>query len=183
MDTNSATKVNVAQSGTGESASIPGFGAVYKIRSRDNGGEVAMLEHPFAVGFITAPHRHTREDETSIVLEGQIGFRSDDAEVVLGPGGYITKPRGQMHAMWNAGKVPGRIVEVITPGGFENYFRELAELLAASQASVPAQAGAHTPLHNSDAFAELAEKYHITYGNPPWLNDVVTRYGLNLPTH
>jgi hypothetical protein len=31
---------------------------VYKIYSRDNGGEVAMLEHPFAVGFITAPHRH-----------------------------------------------------------------------------------------------------------------------------
>jgi quercetin dioxygenase-like cupin family protein len=183
MDANYATKVTVAQPGTGESASIPGFGAVYKIYSRDNGGEVAMVEHPFAVGFITAPHRHTREDETSIVLEGQIGFRSDDAEVVLGPGGYITKPRGQMHAMWNAGQVPGRIVEVVTPGGFESYFRELGELLAASQAGGPAQAGAHTPLHDSDAFAELAEKYHLAYGNPPWLDDVVTRYGLDRPTH
>ena len=117
MDAISAPKVNVVQPGTGDSVSIPGFGAVYKIYSRDNGGEVAMVEHPFAVGFITAPHRHSREDETSIVLEGQIGFRSDDAEVVLGPGGYITKPRGQMHAMWNAGTIPGRIVEVITPGG------------------------------------------------------------------
>ena len=85
--------------------------------------------------------------------------------------------------MWNAGKVPGRIVEVITPGGFENYFRELAELLAASQPTVPAQAGARTPLHESDAFTWLADKYHITYGNPPWLDDVVTRYGLNSPTH
>ena len=27
-------------------------------------------------------------------------------EVVLGAGGYITKPRGKLHAMWNAGKVP-----------------------------------------------------------------------------
>ena len=34
-------------------------------------------------------------------------------------------------------------------------------------------------LHDSDAFTKLAEKYHITYGNPPWLDDVVTRYGLN----
>ena len=34
-----------------------------------------------------------------------------------------------MHAMWNAGSEPGRIIEVITPGGFENYFRELGELL------------------------------------------------------
>jgi hypothetical protein len=69
------------------------------------------------------------------------------------------------------------------PGGFENYFRELGELLAAGHASVPAQAGADTPLHDSDAFTKLAEKYHITYGNPPWLDDVVTRYGLNRPTH
>jgi quercetin dioxygenase-like cupin family protein len=100
---------------------------VFKLSSRNNGGEVSIVEHPFAVGLLTAAHRHTREDEHSIVLAGEIGFRSDDSEVVLGPGGYITKPRGQMHAMWNAGSVPGRIVDVITPGGFENYFRELGE--------------------------------------------------------
>jgi hypothetical protein len=55
--------------------------------------------------------------------------------------------------MWNAGKVPGRIVEVITAGGFESYFRELGELLAASEAGVPAEPGAHMRLHESDAFA------------------------------
>lgn len=51
-----------------------------------------------AVGLLTAAHRHTREDEHSIVLAGEIGLRSDDSEVVLRPGGYITKPRGQTHA-------------------------------------------------------------------------------------
>ena len=118
---------------SGDSASIPGFGAVFKLTSRTTGGLVAIVEHPFAVGTITAAHRHIREDEHSIVIAGEIGFRSDDSEVVLGPGGYITKPRGQMHAMWNAGSEPGRIIEVITPGGgFENYFRELGELLTSS---------------------------------------------------
>jgi quercetin dioxygenase-like cupin family protein len=106
MEATYATKVNVVKPGSGESVSIPGFGAAYKIYSRGNGGEVAILEHPFAVGFITAPHRHTREDETSIVLEGQIGFRSDDAEVVLGPGGYITKPRGQRTPCGTPGRFP-----------------------------------------------------------------------------
>jgi hypothetical protein len=48
---------------------------------------------------------------------------------------------------------------------------------------VPAQPGAHVPLHESDPFAKLAEKYHMTYPNPPWLEDVVTRYGPNPPTH
>src|SRR5690349_22162224 len=123
--------VTVVQPGEGDTVDLPGFGAVFKLSSRSNGGEVAIVEHPFAVGTITPPHLHTREDEHSIVLEGEIGFRSDDSEVVLGPGGYITKPRGQMHAMWNAGDRPGRIIEVITPGGFESYFRELSDLLLA----------------------------------------------------
>jgi mannose-6-phosphate isomerase-like protein (cupin superfamily) len=66
------------------------------------------------------PHLHTREDEYSIVTEGQIGFRSGDREVVLGPGGYITKPRGELHTMWNAGPEPARMIEVISPAGFEH---------------------------------------------------------------
>ncbi|MEV6410258.1 cupin domain-containing protein [Kribbella sp. NPDC051718] len=168
-------ELSVLRPGEGESVAIPGFGAVFKLASRVPGAEVSIVEHPFAVGTITAPHRHTREDEHSIVLAGEIGFRSDDSEVVLGPGGYITKPRGQLHAMWNAGDQPGRIIEVITPGGFENYFRELSELLAepADGVQVVARPG----------FAELAEKYGLTYGEPDWLDDVVRRYGLRPPTH
>ena len=37
------------------------------------------------------------------MTEGRIGFRSNDQEVVLEAGGYIVKPRGEVHAMWNAG--------------------------------------------------------------------------------
>lgn len=55
---------------------------MYKLYSRDNGGEVAIVEHPFEVGFISAPHRHAREDEHSHVLEGEIGFRSDDWRIL-----------------------------------------------------------------------------------------------------
>ncbi|MGI8329557.1 cupin domain-containing protein [Actinomadura scrupuli] len=177
MDLNSAPAVKVVPPGGGDSVAIPGFGAVFKLYGRDTNGEVAIVEHPFAVGTISAPHRHTREDEHSIVLEGQIGFLSDADEVVLGPGGYITKPRGQMHAMWNAGTAPGRIIEVITPGGFETYFRELGELLS----SIAPTAGVN--LHETTEFVELATRYGLTYGNPDWLDDVVARYGLTPPTH
>ena len=162
--------------GDGESVTIPGFGATFKLESRD-GAPIGIVEHPFAVGTITAPHRHTREDEHSFVLAGEIGFRSDDTEVVLGPGGFITKPRGQMHAMWNAGDKPARILEVIAPGGFESYFRELGELLA-SVTPPPGRA-----LHETAEFADLASRYGLTYGNPEWLDDIVARYGLTPPTH
>ncbi|MYS21793.1 Cupin domain-containing protein [Streptomyces sp. DvalAA-14] len=162
--------VAITEPGQGTEVEIPGFGAQYKLWSRDTGGLLSVVEHPFAVGIITAPHRHTHEDEHSLVLEGEIGFRSDDSEKVLGPGGYIRKPRGEMHAMWNAGDVPGRIVEIIAPGGFETYFRDLSELMASGNAQP------------SD-FSTLSDKYGITYGRPDWLDDVVQRYGLNPPTH
>jgi quercetin dioxygenase-like cupin family protein len=170
-----AAELTVMQPGEGDSVEMAGFGAVFKLRSQTTGGLVAIVEHPFEVGLITAAHSHTNEDEHSLVLEGEIGFRSDDTEVVLGPGGYITKPRGQMHAMWNAGTERGRIVEVITPGGgFENYFRELSELLVS---------GTGADLHQTPEFSELATKYGLTYGSPDWLDDIVARYSLTSPSH
>lgn len=180
MSSTTGATVTVVQPGAGDTAEIPGFGAVFKLTGRTTGGLVSIVEHPFAVGMITAAHRHTHEDEHSIVLSGEIGFRSDDSEVVLGPGGYITKPRGQMHAMWNAGTTPGRIIEVITPGnGFENYFRELGELLASA-----GEPGPNSPaLHTTAEFIELSDKYGLTYGAPEWFDDIVTRYHLNPPTH
>src|SRR5437016_2105677 len=121
----------IVQPGAGRNFPISGFGADFKLDSLTTGGAVSMVEHPFAVGMITPPHMHSREDEYSIVLEGRIGFRSGDAEAVVEPGGYVIKPRGEMHAMWNAGDTPGRIIEIIVPGGFERYFAELSDLMAA----------------------------------------------------
>jgi quercetin dioxygenase-like cupin family protein len=98
--------------------------------SQRTGGALSIVEHPFPVGALVPPHTYTREDEFSIVTEGQIGFRSGDREAVLGPGGYITKPRGELHTMWNAGSSPARMIEVISPAGFEHFFRELADMAA-----------------------------------------------------
>ena len=123
---------------------------------------------PFEVGALVSAHLHTREDEYSIVTEGEIGFRSGDREVVLGPGGYITKPRGELHAMWNAGRVPARMIEIISPAGFELFFRDVAEL-AATGATDPAD------------FVALAESYGLQFGEPDWMPDVIARFGLTPP--
>ena len=61
--------------------------------------------------------------------------------------------------MWNAGSEPGRIVEIITPGGFENYFRELGELLVEHANDPVAKV-----LHELPEFGELADKYGLAYG-------------------
>ena len=127
--------LTVVQPGEGAVGNLGSIGVNFKLWGHDTGGDVSVVEHPFPVGALVPPHLHTREDEYSIVTQGEIGFRSGDREVVLGAGGYITKPRDEMHAMWNAGDVPARMIEIISPAGFENFFRELSELIAAGRLS------------------------------------------------
>lgn len=91
-------------------------------------GRVALVEHYLLPKALAAPlHFHTREDEFSFVLEGLVGARLGDDEVVAGAGHLIFKPRGQWHTFWNAGDVPARILEVITPGGLEQAFRLMGQ--------------------------------------------------------
>jgi uncharacterized cupin superfamily protein len=67
----------------------------------------AVVEHPIEPGRLVLPHVHQHEDEYSYVLEGTIGARVGDREVVAGPGSYLIKPRGLMHTFWNAGPGSG----------------------------------------------------------------------------
>jgi mannose-6-phosphate isomerase-like protein (cupin superfamily) len=163
-----APALTVVQPGEGRVESLGSIGVVFKLWGADTGGSVSVVEHPFAVGALVSPHLHTREDEYSIVTEGEIGFRSGDREVVLGPGGYITKPRGELHAMWNAGGTPARMIEIISPAGFECFFRDVAELAAAGPPSM-------------EEVTALAAGYGLEFGEPEWLPDVIARYGLNPP--
>jgi quercetin dioxygenase-like cupin family protein len=161
--------LKVVHPGEGRAGRLgPGVGVHFKIDGDDTGGALAVVEHPFEVGALVPPHVHTREDEISIVLEGEIGFRSEDQEVVLRPGGYIIKPRNQVHAMWNAGSTPARMIEIISPAGFEGFFRAFADMN---------DAGPIDPA----AVADLAAQYALPYAEPDWLPDIIARYNLTPP--
>jgi len=91
---------------------------------------------PDAAAPLGAPlHRHSREDEYSFVLEGRIGARLGDQVVFAEPGELVFKPRDQWHTFWNAGDTEARLLEIISPAGFERYFEELVKLFAAGPLS------------------------------------------------
>jgi quercetin dioxygenase-like cupin family protein len=165
MTTTHPPPLTVVRPGEGATGELGSIGVDFKLWGHDTGGEVSVVEHPFPVGALVPPHLHTREDEYSIVTQGEIGFRSGDREVVLGAGGYITKPRGEIHAMWNAGRVPARMIEIITPAGFEHFFRELSDLIAAGPPA-PGQVPA------------LAAEFGLEFGEPDWLPEIISRYDL-----
>src|SRR6478672_6072402 len=157
--------LTIIQPGEGRTGTLGSIGVDFKFWGADTGGTLSVVEHSLTEGALVPPHLHTREDEYSIVTQGEIGFRSGDREVVLGAGGYITKPRGELHTMWNAGPVPARMIEIISPAGFENFFRELAELLAATQPE-------------SSQIPALADRYGLQFGEPNWLPSLISRYNL-----
>ncbi len=160
--------LTVVEPGHGREGHLGTIGVAFKLFGRDTGGQLSIVEHPFPVGSIVPPHKHTREDEFSIVTEGEIGFRSGSDEVVLGAGGYIVKPRQQVHSMWNAGKVPARMIEVISPAGFEGFFWDLSDLLESGPPEF-------------DKLAGIADRYGLEFAQPDWLADVIARYDLTPP--
>lgn len=110
----------------GEAGRLGGIGVRFMIDGAESGGGFSLVEHPMPPRALGAPlHRHTREDEYSYVLEGRVGALLGDEVVYGGPGDLIFKPRGQWHSFWNAGDEPARILEIISPAGFEGYFRRV----------------------------------------------------------
>ncbi len=166
----STAQLTVVDPGAGPSEwTGPLFGIIHKLDAEQT-GSISIVEHPFGPGALVPPHIHTREDEISYVIEGEIGFRSSDRELTLAAGGYIVKPRGELHAMWNAGPAPARMIEIITPAGFERYFVELAEVIASAGDSAPDPA----------AIQRVGARYGLTF-DFGWVPDLVARYGLTPP--
>lgn len=110
-----------------DSFDFGGLGVDWKIDSIHTGRRFSVVHHPMAPRALAAPlHRHQHEDEYSFVIEGRLGALLGDEVVYADPGTWVHKPRGQWHTFWNASDEPTTLIEVISPGGFEDYFREVA---------------------------------------------------------
>ena len=123
----------------GQVAQLGGIGARFMVDGTESAGRFSLVEHPMAPRALGAPlHRHTREDEYSYVLMGRVGVQLGEEIVYGAPGDLIFKPRGQWHTFWTAGDEPARILEIISPAGFESYFERLGALFGAGSPPDPA---------------------------------------------
>ena len=95
-----------------------------------------------------------------------MGALLGDEAVVGEPGDLIFKPRNQWHTFWNAGDEPCRILEIISPAGFERFFAELDDLGGALQAE-PQQ------------LAELSARYGLEM-QPDSIPGLLERFGLRM---
>ena len=154
----------------GRAGLVGSMGVRFLLDGDEMGGGFSLVEHPIPPRALAAPlHRHSREDEYSFVLEGRLGALLGD-EVVYGhPGDLIFKPRGQWHTFWNAGDEPARILELISPAGFERYFEQMVDILERSVgAPDPGELGAIAAQHglevDRDSIPRLTEQYGLRWG-------------------
>jgi quercetin dioxygenase-like cupin family protein len=163
-----ATTAKVVGPSDGKAGFLGSIGVRFMIDGEEAGSRFSLVEHPMPPHALAAPlHRHTREDEYSYVLEGRVGALLGDDVLVGSPGDLIFKPRNQWHTFWNAGDEPARILEVISPAGFERFFGELVDLGGVTEVE-------------PQTLAELCARYELEM-DPGSVPGLVERFGLQFP--
>jgi len=142
---------------------LPGnFEVLIKVRAEETNGVMAVIEETVPSRTLVSPHTH-ENDVWVYVLSGEVGFLVGDEVEVAGPGSWALKPRNVVHAMWNAGMTPARVVEVLTPGGTERWFEEISVLATGDRAG----------------FEDACARHGITFhADSPWTAELRRRYDL-----
>jgi len=162
-----ATDQAVIARDQGERVSLGGADVVYKISQETTGGAFSICETTADPGRLIPPHLHDSEDEFSYVIEGRIGVLIGDQEYLAEAGSWVIKPRGIPHTYWNPGPKPTRLIEIISPPGFEGFFRDLSRILTSEGPPDIAEITA------------TAARYHHHF-HPELEQPLVERHGLRL---
>jgi quercetin dioxygenase-like cupin family protein len=146
------------------------IGVRFMIDGAEADERFSLVEHPMSPRALAAPlHRHNNEDEYSYVLEGKVGALLGDEVIIGSPGDLIFKPRSQWHTFWNAGDEPARLLEIISPAGFEKFFEELSDLggvLAASPEALADLCARYQLDMAPDSVPGLLERFDLRPGEP-----------------
>ena len=151
----------------GKAGFLGSIGVRFMTFGDETGEHFSLVEHPMGPRALAAPlHLHTREDEYSYIVKGRMGALLGDEVVYAEPGDLVHKPRNQWHTFWNAGDEPARILEIIAPSGFEDFFRELDGLGGAIQA-------------DPEELAALNARYGLEM-QPETVPGLLERFGLEI---
>jgi quercetin dioxygenase-like cupin family protein len=129
--------------------------AVFSLSGDETGGKYSLTEFTMAPPPTPGPppHIHEDADEAIYVLEGTLEMRVGEQRLTGAAGAVMLVPRGTLHALANPGPGPARMLIILSPPGYEDFWREMAEL----RARLGGPPGAETTL-------ALQQKYHLATG-------------------
>ncbi len=132
------------------------LGVQYKtiLSGADSGGSMSIVDSLSPVGSGPPRHIHQNEDETFIVVTGTCKIWIEGEETMAGPGTSVFIPRGKAHTFKVVGDTACRHFVILTPGGFEGFFAEMA----AGQFQIP---------DDMPAIEASAERFNLAFVGPP----------------
>lgn len=121
------TASSVLETGQGESFWLLGDFYAIKTTSGQTGGAYSITEIQSFPGNGPPPHIHHKEDECFYIVEGAFSVILGDRVFDVADGDFIRIPRGTPHAYRNVGAIPGKMLVILSPGGFERMWAELGQ--------------------------------------------------------
>lgn len=148
----SAMDAVVLMPGEGERIGEGAANTRMKATAEDTGGAFSIAEGVFPAGMTgPPPHAHEHITDSFYVLEGTLHLTVGDRELDAPAGSYVLVPPGVVHTFRNASDAPVRFLNINSPGGFENYLRDLAAAM---------KGGA---LPGGEEFAKIVAKYDFVF--------------------
>ena len=145
---------------TRDEATLEWGPSIYRtiLKTADSGGAMSIVDSVTQPGEGPPRHVHDDADEAFVVLTGECEFWVAGRRVVRGPGETAFVPRGTEHTFRVVGDKPSRHLIILTPGGFEGFFAEMAE----GQFRIP---------EDMAQIEESAGRHHLRFTGPPLAAD------------
>ena len=139
-----------------DDAAIEWLGVHYKtiLTPEESGGAMSIVDSLSPVGSGPPRHVHHNEDETFVMITGKCKVWIEGVETIAGPGESVFIPRGKEHTFKVIGDEPSRHLVILTPGGFEGFFADMAE----GQCRIP---------EDMPAVEESAQRHNMSFTGPP----------------
>jgi quercetin dioxygenase-like cupin family protein len=100
---------------------------INKVGAAETDGRLSIVDHRVPPGFAAPPHIHQASDETFLVLDGEVeGFCGNQAWRA-GPDSLVFLPHGIPHGFQVSPAGPGRLIVIVSPGGFDQFVAAAGE--------------------------------------------------------
>jgi quercetin dioxygenase-like cupin family protein len=141
---------------TQEDGAIEWLGVKYKtiLSPEQTGGAMSIVDSCSPAGSGPPRHVHHKEDEIFVMITGTCKVWIEGEEILAGPGESVFIPRGKEHTFKVVGEEPSRHLVILTPGGFEGFFADMA----AGQFQLPG---------DMPAIVASARRHNMTFTGPP----------------
>ena len=140
----------VVEPGEGERTQFLGHSFTFKAGAKDTAGAFSVIEIVQRRGGEPPLHVHHREHEAFYLLEGEMTFYVGDERLPASAGSFVFLPREVPHSFTVDGEGEAHVLQLCSPPGVEEFFRDWGE----------------RPL-DVDAMAQALAPYGVEFVGPP----------------